>query len=304
MIRRLVFLLSLPLILLVQAGLHGCASSGVAPVISRSTSATGAPEGEEAQPGYYIVKRGDTLRHIAEAHGRSVADIVRWNSMTNPDVIEVGQSIRVAPPASEVVVQPVIGGGAGGVESRPIEVAPAPMPQLVQEPKGGIQPYSEQALAKLRGEPVPPPTAVATVPPSQKAAEGPSKDAVATGPDNIQWMWPSAGKILVGFDVGGNKGVDIDGKIGDAVVAAAAGRVIHVGDGLRGFGKLVIIKHDDAYLSVYAHNNRILVKQGQQVARGQRIADLGRTDSDVAKLHFEIRRQGKPVDPLKFLPAR
>lgn len=295
----------LSLIVAVVAGLQGCAGNGVAPVISRSTSVTPEPEGP--RPGYYIVKRGDTLRRIAELHGREVAELVRWNNLSNPNLIEVGQSLRVAPEESVAVVQPVT---ASGVEARAIEVAPAPMPQLIQEPKGGIQPYSELTLAKLRGEPVPPPApppppaAKNVLPPPPPQAQPDSSSPAAAGPDGLQWMWPATGKVLAGFDVGGNKGVDIDGKIGDAVVAAAAGRVIHVGEGLRGFGKLVIIKHNDAFLSVYAHNHRILVKEGQQVTRGQRIADLGRSDSDLPKLHFEIRQQSKPVDPLKFLPAR
>lgn len=292
----------LPLIVAVLAGLNGCAGNGVAPVISRSPSV--APEPEGPRPGYYIVKRGDTLRRIAELHGRDVADLVRWNNLSNPNLIEVGQSLRVAPEESVAVVQPVTG---SGVEARPIEVAPAPMPQLIQEPKGGIQPYSELTLAKLRGEPLPPPApspaAKIVSPPAPQPQPGPAAP-VAASPDGLQWMWPATGRVLAGFDAGGNKGVDIDGKIGDAVVAAAAGRVIHVGEGLRGFGKLIIIKHNDVVLSVYAHNHRILVKEGQQVARGQRIADLGRSDSDLPKLHFEIRQQSKPVDPLKFLPAR
>jgi len=300
MICRFRFFLLPSLIVAVVAGLQGCAGSGVAPVISRSTSVAPEPEGQ--RPGLYIVKRGDTLRRIAELHGREVAELVRWNNLSNPNVIEVGQSLRVAPDESVAVVQPVT---ASGVEARPIEVAPAPMPTLIQDPKGGIQPYSEVALAKLRGEPLPPPSPAPTTvqPPAPPSPPGVTV-AVATGPDGLQWMWPAGGRVLAGFEAGGNKGGDIDGKIGDAVVAAASGRVIHVGEGLRGFGKLVIIKHNDAFLSVYAHNHRILVKEGQQVARGQRIADLGRSDSDLPKLHFEIRQQSKPVDPLKILPAR
>ncbi len=116
-------------------------------------------------------------------------------------------------------------------------------------------------------------------------------------------MWPATGKLVTGFsDTANLKGIDIAGKEGQPVAASAAGKVVYAGTGLRGYGKLVIIKHNATYLSAYAHNREILVKEGQQVAKGQKIAEMGNTDSDQVKLHFEIRRQGKPVDPLKYLP--
>ena len=117
-------------------------------------------------------------------------------------------------------------------------------------------------------------------------------------------MWPANGKLLGTFSEGGNKGIDINGKAGDPVLAAGAGKVVYSGTGLRGYGKLGIVKHNNTYLTAYAHNQNLLVKEGQSVTKGQKIAEMGNTDADQVKLHFEIRRQGKPIDPLKQLPQR
>ena len=119
----------------------------------------------------------------------------------------------------------------------------------------------------------------------------------------LDWAWPTSGKVTAAFSESANlKGIDISGKAGQPVLASAAGRVVYAGAGLRGYGKLVIVKHNNTYLSAYAHNREILVKEGQQVTKGQKIAEMGDTDADHVKLHFEIRRQGKPIDPAKFLP--
>lgn len=133
------------------------------------------------------------------------------------------------------------------------------------------------------------------------AADKPVEKAAAT---ETTWAWPSSGKVLAGFSEGSNKGVDIAGKTGDPVLAAGDGKVVYAGTGLRGYGKLVIVKHDATFLSAYAHNSQILVKEGQSITRGQKIAEVGSSDSDQPKLHFEIRRQGKPVDPIQYLPKR
>jgi lipoprotein NlpD len=129
-------------------------------------------------------------------------------------------------------------------------------------------------------------------------------EAAVTGPDEINWIWPASGKTIGTFSEGGNKGVDIAGKAGDPVIASADGKVVYSGEGLRGYGKLVIIKHNATYLSAYAHNQTVLVKEGQSVSKGQKIAEMGSSGTDKVKLHFEVRRQGKPVDPLKYLPQR
>ncbi|HWC45033.1 MAG TPA: peptidoglycan DD-metalloendopeptidase family protein, partial [Casimicrobiaceae bacterium] len=151
------------------------------------------------------------------------------------------------------------------------------------------------------------PPSTATVNPPASAADakgGSASSSAAAGGDHLDWMWPAKGKIVTNFSETANlKGIDIAGTAGEPVRASAPGRVVYAGNGLRGYGKLIIIKHNDTYLSAYAHNREILVKEGQQVTRGQKIAEMGNTDADQVKLHFEIRRHGKPMDPTKYLPA-
>ena len=127
---------------------------------------------------------------------------------------------------------------------------------------------------------------------------------MATPDDEINWIWPTNGAVLTGFDEVKNKGLDIGGAAGDPVLAAADGRVVYVGAGLRGYGNLIILKHNNTYLTAYAHNQTMLVKEDQAVQKGQKIAEMGSSDADRVKLHFEVRRQGKPVDPARYLPAR
>jgi len=140
---------------------------------------------------------------------------------------------------------------------------------------------------------------------SAPADPAPAKTQTAAASDTSQgFIWPASGSVLAGFDESRNKGVDIAGKAGDPVVAAADGRVVYSGAGLRGYGNLIILKHNDTYLTAYAHNQKLLVKEDQNVKKGQKIAEMGNTDADRVKLHFEVRRQGKPVDPARYLPAR
>jgi lipoprotein NlpD len=120
----------------------------------------------------------------------------------------------------------------------------------------------------------------------------------------VDWSWPVTGPVLASFDEVKNKGLDLGGAAGDAVLAAADGKVVYVGEGLRGYGKLIILKHNNTFLTAYAHNQALLVKEDQSVRKGQKIAEMGSSDTDRVKLHFEVRRQGKPVDPAKFLPTR
>jgi lipoprotein NlpD len=218
------------------------------------------------KPGYYTVKSGDTLLRISLEHGQSMQDVARWNQLENPNRIEVGQVLRVVPPVGgEVVVKPVT------------------KPQVVTTPAS-------------------PPQAAASEPSAPAASAASSKPALAE--DDINWIWPANGTILAGFDEVKNKGVDIGGKAGEPVLAAADGRVVYVGAGLRGYGNLIILKHNNVYLTAYAHNQTLLVKEDQSVLKGQKIAEMGNSDADRVKLHFEVRRQGKPVDPTKYLPAR
>ena len=187
------------------------------------------------------------------------------------------------------------------------------------QPKAIKEAYSEQALRDVqRGAAAPPPVTAATAPPAIVTPAPPPEPAPpvvvarvdpkpapepADGDEKVDWSWPARGKIVTGFSEAANlKGIDIAGASGQPVAASAGGKVVYAGTGLRGYGKLIIVKHNGTYLSAYAHNKEILVKEGQQVAKGQKIAEMGNTDADQVKLHFEIRRHGKPVDPLRYLP--
>ena len=266
-----------------------------------------------APPSTYTVKRGDTLYSIALELGVDHRDLARWNKLDDATKIRVGQSLRIVPGEEDSAVQIGTARVPGTLEARPLEGAQAPpapgaQPQakgdgaMKTSPKALLLPYSEQNLAQLsKGEaavavpkPAPVPVAVEPRPDPAKSAE--------RDPDAIDFIWPVRGRVLAPFSEPNSKGVDISGKLGDPVVAAAQGRVMYVGTGIRGYGKLIVIKHENNFNSVYAHNREILVKEGQNVTRGQRIAELGDTDSDTPKLHFEIRKSGKPVDPAKYLP--
>lgn len=309
--------------------LAACATKAPVPVAERSRPGAAATPAEVAapprvaRPGHYIVKPGDTLIRIALEHGQNYRDIAAWNGLENPNLIEVGQELRVVRPESGAVSRPVASSSAG-VEVRPVAptAAPAaPADGVRREPKGGKMPYSEQAwaqaqkpdapLAVAKVEPKPEPRPEAKPEPKSEAKPEPkpepkpeAKPEPAGNGDRIDWAWPASGKVIAAFNETSSKGVNLAGKPGDPVLAAAGGRVVYAGTGLRGYGKLVIVKHDNSFLSAYAHNQNLLVKEGQAVSKGQKIAELGDTDSDRPKLHFEIRRQGKPVDPSKYLPPR
>ncbi len=291
--------------------LAGCMSQQPAPTVDRAgTTASRATAPQPAGPGYYTVKRGDTLYRIALENGQDHRDIAAWNGIANPSAIKEGQVLRVVPPgaaepADGAVAKPIA--TTSGVEARSLD-QPAAMPAttsgtLKREPRVGKEPYSDEAYARLnkQGE-----VAKPEAKPEQKPEAKPEpQPAVApAGPDDVAWMWPSASKVSAPYNDSSNKGLDFAGKAGDPVLAAGDGKVVYAGSGLRGFGELVIVKHNGTYLSAYAHNRKILVKEGQQVARGQKIAEMGNTDSDSVKLHFEIRKQGKPVDPATYLPKR
>lgn len=279
--------------------------------VSQDASAT-------PREGYYIVKRGDTLRKIAQAHGLQWRDLADWNNMPDPGRIEVGQELRIVPPEGVAIVKPIEAPApliVTGDAVRPPQPAP---PATVgggikRDPKGGKLAYSENALAEVRAmeggiRPVfARPTAET---PADKPAEMAARPPAEAAPtvDNVDWTWPAGGKLLGDFveATGGresNKGIDIAGRMGESIQAAAAGKVTFVGN-LRGYGDFVVIRHSNDYISVYAHTSKILVKKDQSVAKGQKIAEIGSSDADQPKLHFEIRQQGKPVDPLKLLPSR
>jgi lipoprotein NlpD len=219
------------------------------------------PGAENAgKPGYYTVQRGETLTRIGLDNGQSWRDLARWNNLSNPDVIEAGQVLRVVPPGASVEAQ--------GVVVRPVTA-------------GG-----ESSPSVSAAKPVTTPAATAVV------------------DEGLGFIWPSNGNLIGGFDEAKNKGIDFAGKAGDPVLASADGQVVYAGAGLRGYGNLIILKHNNTFLTAYAHNQKLLVKEDQKVRKGDKIAEMGSTDADRVKLHFEVRRQGKPVDPAKFLPAR
>jgi lipoprotein NlpD len=283
----------------------------------------------DRQEDTYTVKAGDTLYSISLDHGQDYREVAQWNNIDNPNLIRIGQVLRVKPPreatpAAGVQVKPVA--SAGSLESRPLgasgaqqspaataskpPAASAGAPSLLKtEPRAVKLPYSEENLALLSRDPKPaaPPTSAAAVPAKPAAETKPSAEAAgppAADGDAIDWGWPTTGRVSGGFNETTNKGIDIAGKQGQPVLASASGTVSYVGSGIRGYGKFVVVRHNKEYLSVYAHNDNILVKEGQRVVKGQKIAEMGNTDSDQVKLHFEIRRQGKPVDPGKYLPER
>lgn len=294
--------------------LSACGTTGVqAPVVERprTPGTTAASEARDRDPALYTVKRGDTLLRIALEHGQNYRDLAAWNNISDVNDIKVDQVLRVLPPS----------GDTGGAQTSAIvmptitEVRPAaPVVPKKNGPRGEKRPYSDATLAELRSDagvaesPAAPPAAPLAVPAKAAVATSgtgaPAAAVVAAGDEKLSWMWPSEGKVIGTFDEGKNKGVDIAGKAGQQVVAAGAGKVMYAGSGIRGYGNLVIVKHSNSLLSAYAHNRSILVKEGQSVNKGQAIAEMGDSDADRVKLHFEIRQQGKPVDPSKFLPNR
>ena len=236
------------------------------------------PAGSEnaGKPGYYTVRPQDTLVRIALDNGQNWKDLARWNGLENPNLIEVGQVLRVVPPGAD----------ASQPSTRPVTVA-----------KVETRPLDSKAADSSASQPAASASGAA-------ATGAASSAATVQGDESVVWMWPASGTVTTGFDEPKSKGLSIAGKAGDPVVAAADGRVVYAGSGLRGYGNLVIIKHNSTYLTAYAHNQILLVKEDQVVRRGQKIAEMGSTDAESVKLHFEIRRQGKPIDPAKLLPPR
>ena len=299
---------------LLTAALTACSTyTGPVPVVDRSKPPSGAsrapqpsaqpsPQASAAVPdGYYVVKKGDTLYSISLDHGADYRDVAQWNGLDDPTKLRVGQALRVKPPPDAVQVGSAK--GAGRVESHPLD-----MPGLQGANDGGVKsgpraerlPYSKDTVARVEPRPAPAPSAKPETKPEAKVQPKADSKADAEG---ISFIWPAKGKVITGFSDPRSKGIDIDGKIGDPVVAAAAGRVTYIGNGIPGLGKLVVIKHDNGFITVYAHNKEILVKEQQTVARGQKIAELGATDSDRPKLHLQIRKGSAPVDPLRYLPG-
>ena len=268
--------------------------SGPAATAPAATPAPAAASQREASNGTYVVQRGDTLYSIAVAFGQDYRDIARWNNLDDPTRLAVGQSLRVSPPEGDSGAAAVVGvvtvNPSAPTETRPLDSVPGTPPPSALPPAGPASPSAT-------------PPAAAPAAPDASAAKPSTAERPAPAA-GLLWQWPAKGKVVDGYNETRNKGIDIAGAEGDAVFAAGDGDIVYSGSGLRMYGNLVIIKHSDDYITAYAHNRQILVKQGQAVRRGQRIADLGKADDGQAKLHFEIRYRGKPVDPMKYLPPR
>lgn len=293
-------------VVLLAVLIAGCAATRPAPVADRLPSsaaksstqpapavARAAPGADPVRPEFYTVRPGDTVYSIALEFGLDYRELATWNGI-DPARIRVGQQLRLSPPRGVVATPLHLPGGT--VETQTLGSSTGRAGGPVAEPRGVRVPYSEQAYTQLAG--VKPDPATMTKPPVFPDA----KPDTAREVDDVEWIWPVTGKIVTPFNDASNKGIGIAGKMGQPVVAAGTGRVIFSGTGIRGLGKLIVIKHNDKFLSVYAHNRELLVKEGQSVTRGQKIAEMGNTDADQVKLHFEIRRLGKPVDPATLLP--
>jgi lipoprotein NlpD len=275
----------LVLMVMVSAVLAGCTSTprtpapvedrtamGRSPAPTPATPATEAvktlPGSENAgKPGYYTVQRGDTLTRIGLDNGQGWRDLARWNNLTNPDLIEVGQVLQVAPPG-------------GAVETAGVVVRPVP----ASGPSTSAITNDKDSAAN-----------------KESTKDGVNKPNV--NPLAMQFIWPTQGKLISKFDAN-NKGIEIAGKKGDPILASEAGKVAYVGESLRGYGKLILIKHN-GYLTAYGHNDKFSVKEDQLVTKGQKIAEMGNTDADAYKLKFEIRdTAGKALNPVALLPPR
>ena len=256
------------LIAVIAFGLAACSTpprTKPATITDRSAPVASVPAQEPVPPGFYRVKRGDTLIRIALDNGQSYRDIAAWNNLPDPNVIEVDQVLRVRPPP-----------GATRVATRPIEPA---------KPADSKAPVDRKVAPKKADE-------------KEVAVTEPKADAVDPP---IKLSWPAKGKVVEEFNEAKNKGIDIAGKMGEPIQAAADGKVVYAGNSLRGYGNLVIVKHDNTYLTAYAHNRTLLVKEGENVRKGQRIAEMGDSDANMVKLHFEVRMNGKPVNPMQYL---
>ena len=314
---------------LLMLGLAGCAARGPAPVNERTAARVTSPppvaaKVEPVRPvtpqiapstnGFHTVQRGHTLYAIAFANSLDYREIAVWNQLESPDRILVGQMLRLTPPPRAATT-------SVGVEIQPLETAPQPSARplaedapVVRTPQAMLLPYTDANWAQVSGQPavaaaapqpVPPQPAPPAVKPAVPApAPTASAPVVAADAAVDSWLWPAEGTLVGNFGAAGGKGIDIVGARNTPVRAVAPGKVVYSGSGLRGYGQLLIVKHSGEFLSAYAHNETILVKEGDTVTAGQRIALMGDSDADRVKLHFEIRRYGKPLDPLNYLPER
>lgn len=296
--------------------ISGCASTkSSAPVVERASMAPKAAakirKDGDWRPQSYTVQKGDTLYGIALEHGFDYKEVAEWNGIASPYTIRIGQSVKFNASPQTVVVTPLKAGSAVETRQDGEDSSLKTQPKVVKlpySPQGDSDPLRAKARTESYAEQAEKVSIARTEPQEKSApAELPTekKEGIpAEDDERVEWNWPAVGKVIAPFNEASSsgKGLDIGGKSGQPVLAAGPGKVVYSGNGLRGYGKLVIIKHNKTYLSAYAHNHKILVKEGQGVTRGQKIAEMGDSDADQVKLHFEIRRFGKPVDPMKYLP--
>lgn len=303
----------------------GCGSDAVAPVHSLGEPETTVREPEpESEPELelereYLVAKGDTVYSIAWRHGVDYRVLAQFNSIRDPFTIHPGQRLRVpgsgdaVAPASKAGAAVAEPAGPAGVSTRGTGAQDAPLPRPVPLPDPSstakAKPPAPANVPGLSARPAPVPASQAPARPQRRAGPETAAPMSATVPTlatraaaGLSWSRPTRGKAVGRFGRGGNKGVDIAGEFEQPIRAASRGRVVYAGSGLVGYGKLVIVKHNNRLLSAYAHNERLHVKEGDDVKRGHHIADMGRSAKGQTVLHFEIRRDGKPVDPLRYLP--
>ena len=293
----------------------------------KSKNQTTKPEAEKAEgepviidkPGFYTVKKGDTLSRISQQFNQRLSDLVDWNKLSDPNAIKAGQVLRIEPEEGVSVAPADLN---SGIEVKPLNSNSAPVPTQPPVnktgPLGNKTVYSDQAMADLqRGEPTSSTASTASSNPTNAAPNTAPNAAPTSTPSNAptsaasnspttaspsKFIWPTKGSVIKNFEAN-KKGIDISGQAGQSVVAVGDGTVLYANN-MRGYGNLVIIDHADGVVSAYAHNKSLMVKEGQSVTKGQQIAEMGNTDSDNVKLHFEMRQLGKPVDPASLLPAR
>lgn len=300
--------------------LAACESNPPAPIIDRlpqtkpvtpAAKPATSPSGKDWRPDTYTVKKGDNLLRIGLEFGYDYKEIAAANNISPPYTIKVGQVLNFVPLKPKAGTETAAGDGVvvSTIKTEPAVSettntatgsAPSAVTPVLSEPKATREPYSLEAMSRPVSKPAEAkPADTKTI--EAKPADSKTTEAKPVDDEAIEWAWPTQGKITGNFNESSNKGIDIAGITGQPINAAAPGKVIYTGSDLRGYGKLVIVKHNKTYLSVYAHNSKILVKEGQAVQGGQKIAEMGNTDSNTVKLHFEIRRQGKSVDPAKYL---
>lgn len=313
----------LSLILLLGA----CSSQPPAPITDRplagSRQAAGAKSAVNTEAGSYVIRKGDTLYRIALDNGLAYRDLAAWNDLTDVNDIKVDQVLRLTPPEEVPGVEirplrdaaPAVSAAVASVPSTVTIPAPAASrayPKALKLPFGsqGVASIDKQAEGTEK-------TAIASksvssgasrlmsgasAVKSQEKIEQVQQASTPADTDDMNWLAPTAGKLLKSYSDEA-KGVDIGGKMGQAVLASESGKVVYAGSGLRGYGKMIIVKHNSAFLTAYAHNSKLLVKEGDAVRRGEKIAEMGNSDAEQVKLHFEWRKFGKPVDPTKFITA-